>query len=216
MSASYSPEGLRPPAFLSTSEGIQLVHLLHPERGGGTVVQLIAVRDGEGTSSLARDLCLIAARQVGLRTILLDIDGNGRKQVDWVRQTHDGPLALAGSISVQRCSLTVLRVGASHFHVGEPHGDMPVPPTSWPGIFNLLRPRFDFIVVDSPAFARSFDGVLAAPHVDGTLLVIEAQATRATHVQTLRDRIVEIGGKVVGTVLNKAQFHVRDAVYERV
>jgi Mrp family chromosome partitioning ATPase len=181
-----------------------------------SVVQLIAARDGEGTSSLARDLCLIAAREVGLRTILLDTDGPGRKQVEWMREKHYVPLSLAGSIAVRPTSLNVLRVGASTLHVGEPMGDAPVPAAAWPGILKLLRPRFDLVVVDSPAVTGSFDGVLIAPHVDGSLIVIEAQTTRATQVQALRDRLVEIGGKVIGTILNKRQFHIPQAIYERV
>jgi Mrp family chromosome partitioning ATPase len=202
--------------FLSAGDGVPLIHMLRPQTEVGTVVQLLASRSGEGTSSLARDLCLIAAREVGLRTILVDMDGSGRQQIDWVRESHNLPFSLAGSISVRPTSLTVLRVGASHFHVGEPNGSQPVPVASWPGILKLLRPRFDLVVVDSPAFARSFDGVFVAPHVDGTILVIEAEATKATQVQNLRDRVVEAGGKVVGTILNKRRFHIPEAVYERV
>jgi Mrp family chromosome partitioning ATPase len=190
--------------------------MLRPQPDIGTVVQLIAARNGEGTSSLARDLCLIAAREVGLRTMLVDMDGSGRKQIDWARASHNMPFALAGSISVRPTSLTVLRVGASHFHVGEPNGGQPVPVASWPGMLKLLRPRFDLVVLDSPAFARTFDGVFVAPHVDGTILVIEAEATKATHVQNLRDRVTEAGGKVVGTILNKRRFHIPEAIYERV
>jgi Mrp family chromosome partitioning ATPase len=216
MSTLLSPEGLQAPTFLNIGEGIQLVHMLRPQPDVGTVVQLLAARDNEGTSSLARDLCLTAVRELGLRTILLDMDGSGRKQIDWVRRSHNVPFALAGSISVRPTALTVLRVGASQFHVGEPSGGQPVPVASWPGILKLLRPRFDLVVIDSPAFARSFDGVIIAPHVDGTLLVIEAEATKATHVQNLRDRVIEAGGKVVGTILNKRKFHIPEAIYERV
>ncbi len=216
MSGVISAEGLQAPSFLKVSEGIQLVHLLRPEAGVGTMVQMLAVRDGEGTSSLVRDLCLIAAREVGLRTMLLDTDGSGRKQIDWVRQHHSVPLSLAGSISVRATSLTVLRIGASQLHVGEPTGGEQVPAASWPGILKLLRPRFDLVVVDSPSLTRSFDGVMISPHVDGTLLVIDAEATKTAQVQNLRDRIVEIGGKVVGTVLNKRHFHIPEAIYERI
>jgi len=216
MSASISPEGLQAPAFLSIGEGVQLVHMLRPQPDMGSVVQILASRDGEGTSSLARDLCLIAAREVGLRTLLLDMDGSGRKQIDWVRRSHSLPFALVGSISVRPTSLTVHRVGASQFHVGEPSGGQPVPVASWPGILKLLRPRFDLVVIDTPAFSRTFDGVFVAPHVDGTILVIEAEATKTTQVQNVRDRIIEAGGKVVGTILNKRHFHIPQAIYERI
>jgi Mrp family chromosome partitioning ATPase len=220
MSASLSPEGLQPPAYLPVSEGIQLVHLLRPQFAqaapdGASVVQLMAARDGEGTSSLARDLALIAAREVGLRTLLLDTEGAGRLHADWARAAHHLPFALAGTISIRPTPINIMRIGASPLHVAEPQGDVPIPASAWPGILNLLRPRFDFLLVDSPALARSFDGVLLAPNVDGTLLVIEAEATKVTQVEALRDRLLENGGKVVGTMLNKRHFHIPSSIYER-
>jgi Mrp family chromosome partitioning ATPase len=204
------------PSFLSLAEGVPLAHLLRAESGVGSVVQLIAARNGEGTSSLARDLCLIAVQEVGLRVLLLDIDGPGKGQADWVRATLAAPLSLAGSIATGPVELAVLRVGTTRLHVGEPKGDLAVPPSAWAGILNLLRARFDLVVVDCPSLARSFDGVLMAPHVDGSLLVVEAQSTRATQVQALRDRLVEIGGKVLGSILNKRRYHIPQAIYDRV
>jgi Mrp family chromosome partitioning ATPase len=211
-----SPDGLHPPSYLSVVEAIQLTHLLRPEGGLGTVVQMIAARDGEGTSSLARDLSLIAARETGLRVLLLDIDGIGRKQADWVRQAHQVPLNLIGTIAARPADLAILRVGISSFHVGEPQQDIPVPGAAWLGILKLLRPRFDLVVVDSPALARSFDGILFAPHADGSILVIEAEVTRTTLAQNLRDRVAEIGGKVLGSVLNKRRFYIPQPIYDRV
>jgi Mrp family chromosome partitioning ATPase len=216
MSAAVSETALPAPEFLSVVEGVQLAHLFHPEGGLGTVVQIIAAHDGEGTSSIARDLCLVAAAEAGMRVLLLDIDGVGRKQADAVRKVHAEPLALVGTIAARPADLAVLRVGRSFFHVGEPQRNTAVPSAAWPGILKLLRPRFDLVVVDSPALDRSFDGILFAPHADGSVLVIEAETTRSASVQSLRDRLSEIGGKVIGCVLNKRRYYVPQAIYERV
>ena len=201
------------PSFLSLAEGVQLLHVLRADSGVGTVVQLMAACNGEGTSSLARDLCLIAVQEVGLRVLLLDLD---MRQADWVRTTHPAPLSLVGSVATGPAELMVLRLGATRLHVGEPKGDLAIPAASWSGILKLLRERFDLVVLDCPSLIRSFDGVLVAPHVDGSLLVVQAQSTRATQVRTLRDRLVEIGGKVLGSVLNKRRYHIPQALYDRV
>jgi Mrp family chromosome partitioning ATPase len=216
MSATLEKTGLQPPQYLSLVEGVQLTHLFRPEGGLGTVLQMIAARDGEGTSTMARDLCLIAASEVGLRVLLLDLDGLGCKQAQWSRAAHDAPLSLMGTIAARPADLAVLRVGESGFHVAEPQHDTAVHAAAWPGILKLLRPRFDLVVADSPSLARSFDGILFAPHADGSVIVIEAEVTRSYLVQSLRDRLSEIGGKVVGSILNKRRFYVPQAIYERV
>ncbi len=68
--------GLPPPLLLSTADASQLAFALQRRPGGHSVVQLVATRNGEGTSTIARDLCLVSACN-GATTLLLAAEPAG-------------------------------------------------------------------------------------------------------------------------------------------
>jgi hypothetical protein len=94
------------------------------------------------------------------------------------------------------------------------------PPTTglsgWVGQFPALRTSFDLVLIDSPSTERSYDGIMLAPHVDTTLLVVEAERTRASVAQSLRDSITDVGGMIAGVVLNKRRLHVPGFIYRHI
>jgi Mrp family chromosome partitioning ATPase len=88
-------------------------------------------------------------------------------------------------------------------------------PFAWADLFTALRKDFDLVLIDSPPFERSYDGIVLAADVDTSLLVVEAERTRAAAVGNLRDRIQDMGGHVAGAVLNKRRRHVPDFLFRR-
>jgi Mrp family chromosome partitioning ATPase len=70
--------------------------------------------------------------------------------------------------------------------------------TMW-DLMNELRQYFDYIVITAPPVMEAADGVIMQDHVDSTLLVARAGASRA---DALRGSLKRLGeGKVIGTVL---------------
>ena len=73
------------------------------------------------------------------------------------------------------------------------------------GLMNELKEEFDLIIVDLPPVRSSGRSMLLASQVDGAILVLNAQETRAKDaeaaIETLQDNRVE----VVGTILNRAK-----------
>jgi hypothetical protein len=88
------------PRYLGIGDGNRLVHMLRHERGTGTITQLIAARAGEGTSSLTRDLALVAARTPGVRVLLLDLTSPGNAQIAALR--NELGIAITASKSLTR------------------------------------------------------------------------------------------------------------------
>jgi Mrp family chromosome partitioning ATPase len=70
--------------------------------------------------------------------------------------------------------------------------------------------------MDSPAVQRSSAGILVAPLADITLVVVEAESTRAPVIQNLVRRIEAGGGAVFGAVLNKRRFFIPRFVYSKI
>jgi len=75
------------------------------------------------------------------------------------------------------------------------------------------RRDYDVVLVDTPAMARSAAALIAAPMVDMTLIVVEAEATRAAVARNLIERIDAAGGEVIGAVLNKRGFYIPRLIY---
>ncbi len=206
--------GLPPPLILNVSHASQLLHTLRRDSATGVAIQLIATRNGEGVSTLVRDLCLVAASHAGLRTLLLAAEPPGRRTADWPRSIYGMPSDLR-PIADGPEPLEMLRVGATALVIATPAAAATLQPPGWAGLIRALRPQFDMVITDSPALQRAFTGIVLAPHMDATLLVVSAESTRASAVRTLRDRLAEGGGNTAGVILNKRRFYVPQAAYER-
>lgn len=231
--AELAPITLPDPEVLRTADGARLISLLRPgEAGGQGIVQFVSARPREGTSAIARDAALIAAGGLGLRVLLLDLAAPGTAHATWLRNRM-GDDAMGDWLDVRSGraadalggvapDLRLMQAGSPRLHVSErgaagPAGGAEVPQIVAAQLlpaFPALREAFDLVVIDSPALERSYDSVLLAPHLDTSILVVEAEATRATVAQNLRDRILAVGGGVAGVVLNKRRFHIPKAIYD--
>jgi Mrp family chromosome partitioning ATPase len=193
MNVPIRPSPLPPPGFMPASEGALLLHALTRQGEGGAVIQLIAARGGQGTSSLCRDLALIGAGGSGRRVLLLDLESSASGHMEAARAWH--PL-----MDVEPdADLAVVRCGSSSLHVGA----LRDPSHGWPCVIPRLRARFELVIVDAPSIDRSPAGVILAPLADATVLVVTAGSTRASEIRHLRDRLFDAGGRIAGTVLNR-------------
>ena len=187
--------------------------------GACNLVQFIAARPGEGTSSIARDLALVAARVPELRVLLLDMDPPGRRQAEWLRARHArltaAPTPVTQELPGAPSQLAVTRFGTAGLYVSEMQGPWPGAGIVWNGAIEVLRASFDLVVVDSPSLQMAFEGVMLAPQMNANLIVIQMESTRAAVVQNLRDQLIEVGAPVAGVVLNKRRRHIPGFIYHR-
>jgi protein-tyrosine kinase len=75
-------------------------------------------------------------------------------------------------------------------------------------VLDALRQRFDLILVDAPPTNRSILGLALGKKVDGVVLVLEAERTRAPVAMQARHSIENKGGRILGVVLNKQRYWV--------
>ena len=146
--------------------------------------------------------------------MLLAAEPPGRRAADWPRSVYGMPSDLR-PIGDGPPQLEMLRMGATSLVLAAPVAGATLQPPAWAALIRALRPQFDMVITDSPALQRAFTGIVLAPHMDATVLVVSAESTRASAVRTLRDRLAESGGNTAGVILNKRRFHVPQAAYER-
>ncbi|HEX6560175.1 MAG TPA: CpsD/CapB family tyrosine-protein kinase, partial [Longimicrobiales bacterium] len=69
-------------------------------------------------------------------------------------------------------------------------------------LFEQLSADFDLVLVDSSPVAVAADAVIASTLVDGVLVVVRAGDTDRDAASYAIQQITNVGGKVVGAVLN--------------
>lgn len=182
-------------------------------------VRIIAITSGvpsEGKTTLSVELALAAA-EGGSRVLLVDADLRRPRVAEW--------LGLDGSIG-----LTTVLVGGVESEVARSRygatnldlllsGDVPPNPSEllsssrMAQVLSELAEEYDLVIVDIAPVLSVADAALISPHVDLTLLVVDA--SRARKPQVLRSiRALEAGGAhVSGILLNKVKVAGRDVHY---
>ena len=149
--------------FWMCLDGQRLIYTFCHDRTVGAVVQLIAATSGEGTSTLTRDLALIASRMPDMRVLLLDLDPPGNKQITAMREQYGvdamevDPVA-AGTGGHVRPPPDLGQPARD----GNPAGTPTRPRPGWGKMFDALRANFKLVLIDSPAIDRSYDGIMLA------------------------------------------------------
>ena len=80
-------------------------------------------------------------------------------------------------------------------------------------LLDIVGETFNYIVIDSPPIASFTDGVLISSLVDGVLLVVHGGKTSRQVVKRTREILHEVGAKIIGVVLNKADVRSSDYHY---
>lgn len=69
-----------------------------------------------------------------------------------------------------------------------------------------FKQRFDFVIIDCPPALPVADASIVSTKVDGVIVVIEAGKTRKNQFFGVREGITQVGGVVLGAILNKIPY----------
>jgi protein-tyrosine kinase len=183
------------------------------------IIQFIGSREGEGTSTIVRELTRVSALRMGRSVLILDADGarplqhrffgvsprcyledamrNGGITEKMFPQYGDNNL-FVGLFSRESTSISELLDSQDASRM-----------------FDALRKQFDLILIDCPPISTSPDSLAICRVVDGVVLVVEAENTRWPVAEATKERIIKSGGNLLGMVLSKRQFHIPEFIYSR-
>jgi protein-tyrosine kinase len=181
------------------------------------VIQFISAREGEGTSTIVREFARVAAKKIGKSVFLLDVDQHNPRQHVFFRISPEcdwEEIAGKSDLDMWGCQVPADAevVTNSHSKTLDP---LNFYSPSIKDFWNLLRQRYDLVLIDSAPLAISTEGVEIARRVDGVVLVVEAEKTRWQVVENLKEKILNAGGLIIGVVFNKRRFYIPDAIYNR-
>jgi succinoglycan biosynthesis transport protein ExoP len=197
------------PMFLTPDDGKVLAHLLRSiSPGAHCSLQMIGPTDGVGVTALLVDYALLAARE-RQKVLVLDLEPmRGRSATDALiaRGAVLHPVGAEGALA---------RVGQTNLYVTPPAEtqELTMGERDWTKLLSQATKEYDLVLIDAPPLSRSWLGLFAAPSVDVTLAVIEAEESRAPVALNMIERIGGVGGVVAAAVLNKRRFYIPKAVY---
>jgi hypothetical protein len=203
-----------------------------PPKGQARVVQFVAARGGEGTSTVAREFARYAVSRVRRPVWLVDLDLMESPQNDAIAAQPGlyGPLGRQAAASPDGSTFFTIQPPARGrdgrlmsdaryliaYPVGGPrfwvtrfrrellHVGQTVHVIPNPKYWNALRRHADVIVVDAPAVDRSKAALTIAPFIDDTVLVVAADEGDAAGPAALKAAIVAAKGRCAGLVFNRA------------
>ena len=203
-----------------------------PLPGQARVIQFVAARSGEGTSTLAREFAHFASHRVQKAAWLIDLDLLNARQHKAIaedvarfgvmgRQSAASPDGSA-FFTVQPPTrgpdgrpwpdaryLVAHAVGGSRLWVTRfrreiLQADQRVSVLPTGDYWRALRRHAEIVVIDAPAAERSGAALAVAPFVDFTILVVAADEGDTAGPAGLRDAITAAGGHCAGLVFNRA------------
>lgn len=202
-----------------------------PAAGRARIVQVVAARRGEGSSTIARELAFFAARRAGRSVWLVDLDlltspqhatlglqaerygalgepaaaspdGSMFFTVQPVSRGADGqPWPAARYLSAHRVGQA--RWWVTRFRREALKGTQTVHIMPTIDYWTALRKYADLIIVDCPSSQRSQAAITVAPFMDQTVLVVAAEEADVRAPAALRDSITAAGGTVSGLFFNR-------------
>src|SRR5204862_1726178 len=71
------------------------------------------------------------------------------------------------------------------------------------GLLARFRKHFDYVVIDTPPVNAVTDASVLAANADAAILVVDTNKATYTAVQHAKQALERVGGKVLGSVMNK-------------
>jgi Mrp family chromosome partitioning ATPase len=197
-----------------------------PERG--RVVQFVSAAAGEGTSTIAREFALYAARRARKPVWLVDLDvfGAGQQKAVARQPGRFGPLGKPAAASPDGSAFFRVveagdarpvshylsarptlggRLWVTRFHAEALKTGQPLVLSRNPRYWAAMRGHAEYVIIDAPAAERSTAALTLGPVADVNVLVLAAEAGDARGPAALRAALEETGANVAGFVFNRAE-----------
>jgi capsular exopolysaccharide family len=177
------------------------------------VLLITSVLPLEGKTVLASNLAITFAT-MGKNVLLIDADLR-RPRIHAVFDLERGKglsaLLIGGESTIKNTDIPSLKVITS--------GALPPNPAEllnskkMKELIERARAQYDLIIIDSPPILSVTDPAILATFSDGTVVTIRASSTPRPAIKKGIQQLSEVGGKVLGCVLNDVNFEKESYYY---
>ncbi len=165
---------------------------------------------GEGKSTTVANLAIVFA-QAGKKVLLVDVDMY-RPVIHTLFNIRRIP-GLSDYIMGNATLDKVVQKNIVEHLAIICSGTLPPNPVEIPGsqnmkvLFKMALQVYDIVILDSPPVFAAADASLLAREVDGTVLVVSYDDTRAVEIEHAMESLESVGARILGVVLNKFDVH---------
>jgi protein-tyrosine kinase len=171
---------------------------------------------GEGKTTTIANLAIVMA-QAGQRVLLIDADL--RKPTLHLRFSVTNEAGLSHVLMKQITSKEAIQpVAIEGIHVMT-SGRIPPNPSEllnspqMKKLLELVKERYDMILIDTPPLLPVTDAQVLSRQVDGVLLVVSSGKVLAEHVKKAKNLLEHVGANIVGIILNNKKVSVSHYYY---
>ena len=177
------------------------------------ILQFASAYKGEGAHLIAFETALASATQIGLRVLYIDT----AHQACSIRTALASKLETTLDVLLQSGGkLEDALVGIENTHFvytllrSSQFKDCALANLDYMDeLLTLLRGMYDLIIFPSPHMLADVLCASMTRLADGTLLVVQAERTRAPVARQLKEAVMQNGGKkIIGAILNKRRFYI--------
>lgn len=185
--------------------GVRTALYFNSQGVGHQVIQVTSPNVSDGKSTLAANLAVSIA-QSGKRTILIDGDCRKPKVHKFFNVSQETGLAsvIAGTVDLDAA---VKQSAVPNLSI-LPCGPRPVNPAElltsprFKELLDMIRSRYEFVIVDTPPLLVVTDPCVVAPRVDGVVLTIRVTKNGRPYAERAKEILASLGANVIGVVVN--------------
>ena len=196
----------RPKSRLAESFRAVRAGLTAASRSGVKVFQVTSADPGDGKSTMAANLAVSLGRS-GKSTVLVDVDLRRPRVASLFGLGKDGACVTDVIADPDRLDEAVLDSGVAGLSLlpclrRPDHPAELLSSEAFEAFVEVLRQKFDFVVLDSPPVLAVSDPVVTAPAADGVVLVIRLSKRTRRKVRESLEAMERAGANVLGLVVN--------------
>jgi succinoglycan biosynthesis transport protein ExoP len=195
--------------FSATSEAFRAVRtsiLLSSADNPPRLVLITSSRKGEGKTTLSCNLALTIAGTVK-SLVIIDSDLRRSSVHKHFGIANDAPGLVEYLTGMNQLEEVIHKTAHPKVFV-VPAGIKPPNPAELLGskkmadLLQDLKEKFEFVLIDSPPVLPVTDAVLLSRVVDGVIMVVRGQKTEQNIARDAKNKITQVGGKILGVILN--------------
>ncbi len=181
------------------------------------VIQFASAYQGEGTNLISFETAYTAATQIGLRVLFIDTADHEQhlrhELAIHVDTTLDVLLQAGGQLEVSQVGIEKTNFVYTLLRNPRFKDSALANLDSFDELLKVLRGMYDLIIIPSPGILSDILCASLSKLVDGTIIIVEAERTRAPVAIQVKDLIAQNSGNAIGTIMNKRRFYIPHIFY---